>query len=70
MSDEPDSGNFGPFGSFEKIMKEIMYTIVGFIGGFGSVVLFISVYPVMPFLAIISFTIAFLKYFFHRVRKL
>ena len=40
------------------------------IGGFGSVVLFISVYPVMPFLAIISFMIAFLKYFFHRIRKL
>ena len=59
----------GAMNGFENTMKEIMLTVVGLIGGIISICVFISVYPVMPFLGVASFMLAILKTFFYIFRK-
>ena len=63
-----DSG--GIMDGFNNIMNEVGLTVIGFFGGLVSLCLFISVYPVMPFIGILSFVAAILKTFFYKFRKL
>ena len=55
----------GMMSQFTNTIHKVNMTIVGLLGGITGIVLFISVYPVMPFLMILSFMVAILKYFFY-----
>ena len=57
-------------GVFEEIMNEIKLSVLGVIAGFFGMIVFISVYPAMPFLMVVSFMISVLKYFFYKARRL
>tara|TARA_A100001388_G_C28552873_1_gene395711 strand:- start:284 stop:490 length:207 start_codon:yes stop_codon:yes gene_type:complete len=68
MSDEEETS--GAMKAFRETINRVNTTLIGLLGGITGIVIFISSYPAMPFLMVLSFMVAILKWFFYLFRRL
>lgn len=69
MSDDEEEPS-GAMKRFSEMTNEVNTTFVGLLGSITGIVIFISSYPALPFLMVLSFMVAILKWFFYLFRRL
>lgn len=69
MSDQ-DEEIPGAMTEFNKTLSQVNSTLIGLLGALTGIVIFISSYPALPFLMILSFMVSILKWFFYKFRRL